>query len=117
MMGILNLYLKTLCIETTEQAIALAKSPQEVLVATTFAAYDRSLKAYNAVDFDDLIRIPTMLFKNNEAVRTKWQKNTRYLLVDEYQDTNTSQYELVKIQWLETTTNLFMHGEAHDLKT
>jgi ATP-dependent DNA helicase Rep len=80
-----------------EHAIALAKSPQEILVATSFAAYDRSLKAYNAVDFDDLIRIPTMLFKNNEAVRTKWQKNTRYLLVDEYQDTNTSQYEMVKI--------------------
>ena len=80
-----------------EQAIAMANSPQETLVATTFAAYDRALKAYNAVDFDDLIRIPTLLFMNNEAVRTKWQKNTRYLLVDEYQDTNTSQYELVKI--------------------
>jgi len=80
-----------------EQAIALAKSPQEVLIAQTYAAYDRALKAYNAVDFDDLIRIPTQLFMNNEAVRTKWQKNTRYLLVDEYQDTNTSQYELVKI--------------------
>ena len=80
-----------------EQAVALAKSPQEVLIAQTYAAYDRALKAYNAVDFDDLIRIPTQLFINNEAVRTKWQKNTRYLLVDEYQDTNTSQYELVKI--------------------
>ena len=80
-----------------EQAVALAKSPQEVLIAQTYAAYDRALKAYNAVDFDDLIRIPTMLFMTNEAVRTKWQKNTRYLLVDEYQDTNTSQYELVKI--------------------
>jgi len=80
-----------------EQAVTLAKSPQEVLIAQTYAAYDRALKAYNAVDFDDLIRIPTQLFINNEAVRTKWQKNTRYLLVDEYQDTNTSQYELVKI--------------------
>lgn len=80
-----------------EQAIALAKSPQEVLIAQTYAAYDRSLKAYNAVDFDDLIRIPTILFMTNEEVRKKWQKNTRYLLVDEYQDTNTSQYELVKI--------------------
>ncbi len=80
-----------------EQAIALAKSPQEVLIATTFSAYDRALKAYNAVDFDDLIRIPTTLFLTNAEVRERWQKNTRYLLVDEYQDTNTSQYELVKI--------------------
>lgn len=80
-----------------DQAIQLAQTPQEMLVAQTYASYDRALKAYNAVDFDDLIRIPTLLFMNNQAVREKWQKNTRYLLVDEYQDTNTSQYELVKI--------------------
>ncbi|NVK37595.1 MAG: DNA helicase Rep [Gammaproteobacteria bacterium] len=80
-----------------DQAIQMAQSPQEMLVAQTYASYDRALKAYNAVDFDDLIRIPTLLFMNNQAVREKWQKNTRYLLVDEYQDTNTSQYELVKI--------------------
>ncbi|WP_396588139.1 DNA helicase Rep [Bermanella sp. R86510] len=80
-----------------EQAIALANSAQEVLIAQTYAAYDRSLKAYNAVDFDDLIRIPTVLFQTNQEVRERWQKNTRYLLVDEYQDTNTSQYELVKM--------------------
>lgn len=82
---------------TPEQAIQMAQTPQEMLVAQTYASYDRSLKAYNAVDFDDLIRVPTLLFMNNQAVREKWQKNTRYLLVDEYQDTNTSQYELVKI--------------------
>lgn len=82
---------------TPEQAIQMAQTPQEMLVAQTYAGYDRSLKAYNAVDFDDLIRIPTLLFINNQAVREKWQKNTRYLLVDEYQDTNTSQYELVKM--------------------
>ncbi|WP_283788859.1 DNA helicase Rep [Bermanella sp. WJH001] len=80
-----------------EQAVQMAQTPQEMLVAQTYLSYDRSLKAYNAVDFDDLIRIPTLLFMNNQSVREKWQKNTRYLLVDEYQDTNTSQYELVKI--------------------
>ncbi|MGR6871998.1 DNA helicase Rep [Pseudomonas sp. HK3] len=82
---------------TPEQAIQMAQTPQEMLVAQTYAGYDRSLKAYNAVDFDDLIRVPTLLLMNNQAVREKWQKNTRYLLVDEYQDTNTSQYELVKM--------------------
>ena len=80
-----------------EHAVQMAQTPQEMLVAQTYLSYDRSLKAYNAVDFDDLIRIPTLLFMNNQSVREKWQKNTRYLLVDEYQDTNTSQYELVKI--------------------
>ena len=79
------------------EAIKLAQSPQEILVATTYAAYQRSLKAYNAVDFDDLICIPANLFRKNQEVRERWQRNTRYLLVDEYQDTNTSQYELVKV--------------------
>jgi ATP-dependent DNA helicase Rep len=49
------------------------------------------------VDFDDLIRLPVELFRSNEAVRDKWQRRLRYLLVDEYQDTNTCQYELVKL--------------------
>lgn len=80
-----------------EKAMQLAQSPQEMMIANVYAAYDRSLRAYNAVDFDDLIRIPTRLFMTNQAVREKWQKQIRYLLVDEYQDTNTSQYELVKI--------------------
>ncbi|MCP5325507.1 MAG: DNA helicase Rep [Oceanospirillaceae bacterium] len=80
-----------------EKAMEMAQSPQEMMIANVYAAYDRSLKAYNAVDFDDLIRIPTRLFMTNQAVREKWQKQIRYLLVDEYQDTNTSQYELVKI--------------------
>jgi superfamily I DNA/RNA helicase len=56
-----------------------------------------TLSAYQAVDFDDLIRLPVELFRHNEAVRDKWQRRLRYLLVDEYQDTNTCQYELVKL--------------------
>ncbi len=80
-----------------EQAVEQAQTPQEILVATSYRAYQRALKAYNAVDFDDLICIPAILFLTNQEVRERWQKQTRYLLVDEYQDTNTSQYELVKI--------------------
>ncbi|MDF1762305.1 MAG: DNA helicase Rep [Oleibacter sp.] len=79
-----------------EQAIKIAQTPQDLLVAQTYVTYQRMLKAYNAVDFDDLIMVPTLLFKNNPEVLTRWQKKIRYLLVDEYQDTNTSQYELVK---------------------
>ncbi len=49
------------------------------------------------LDFDDLILLPTLLLQRNEEVRERWQNKIRYLLVDEYQDTNTSQYELVVV--------------------
>ena len=61
-----------------------------------YERYQRALKAYNAVDFDDLIITPVMLFKQQPEILAKWQKRIRYLLVDEYQDTNLAQYELVK---------------------
>ena len=65
--------------------------------AAFYQRYQNHLKAYNALDFDDLILMPTLLLKNNQAVREKWLRRIRYLLVDEYQDTNTSQYELVRL--------------------
>ena len=66
------------------------------LAVEIYAEYNRMLSAYNAVDFDDLIRLPTLLFQRNADVLAKWQRRIRYLLVDEYQDTNISQYLLVK---------------------
>jgi len=80
-----------------QQALDMATSPQEMMIAQTYEVYQRMLKAYNAVDFDDLIMAPTLLFMKHEEVLGRWQKKIRYLLVDEYQDTNTSQYELVKL--------------------
>lgn len=59
--------------------------------------YQQALKAYNAVDFDDLIFIPVSLLRNNSNVREHWENKIRYLLVDEYQDSNLSQYELIKL--------------------
>jgi ATP-dependent DNA helicase Rep len=72
-------------------------SPGDVEHAEFYQRYYNHLRAYNALDFDDLILLPTVLLKNNETVRQKWQNKIRYLLVDEYQDTNTSQYELVRL--------------------
>jgi ATP-dependent DNA helicase Rep len=72
-------------------------SPSDVEHAQFYQRYHNHLRAYNALDFDDLILLPTVLLKNNETVRQKWQHKIRYLLVDEYQDTNTSQYELVRL--------------------
>ena len=65
--------------------------------AKLYEAYTRSLKAYNAVDFDDLILLPVLLFQQHAQVLEKWQNKIRYLLVDEYQDTNITQYQLVKL--------------------
>lgn len=77
-------------------ALKRAHGADEVLFAEIYQQYHKNMRAYNALDFDDLIMIPTLLLRNYEAVRQRWQNKIRYLLVDEYQDTNTSQYELVK---------------------
>ena len=80
-----------------KQAYALAKDAKYQTFAKCYECYAAQIRAYNALDFDDLIMLPTLLFKQNEEVRSKWQEKIRYLLVDEYQDTNTSQYELIKL--------------------
>jgi ATP-dependent DNA helicase Rep len=79
-----------------EQALAMARLPQDILAARAYEAYNTHLRAYNAVDFDDLILIPVKLFADNPDVLERWQHRIRYLLVDEYQDTNLSQYRLVR---------------------
>ncbi len=80
-----------------EQAIYEAQDSESALFAELYQRYQSQLRAYNALDFDDLILIPTLLFRKNQEVRERWQNKIKYLLVDEYQDTNTSQYELVKL--------------------
>ena len=79
------------------QAAASARTERDKLFAHCYLMYDQHLKSCNVLDFDDLILLPTLLFQRNEEARERWQKRIRYLLVDEYQDTNTSQYELVKL--------------------
>ena len=78
-------------------AKAKAHSKKEQLFAHCYQLYADQQKACSILDFDDLILLPTLLLKNNEEVREKWQNRVRYLLVDEYQDTNTSQYEFIKL--------------------
>ncbi|ATF75489.1 DNA helicase Rep [Pasteurella multocida] len=79
------------------QAKQLARDHKQQIFAACYDRYNQQIRAYNALDFDDLIMLPTLLLQQNDAVRTKWQQKIRYLLVDEYQDTNTSQYELIKL--------------------
>lgn len=70
---------------------------EDLIFAHLYELYERHLRAYNVVDFDDLIVLPVKILRENAQVRQKWQNRIRYLLVDEYQDTNTAQYELVKL--------------------
>ncbi|WP_461480750.1 DNA helicase Rep [Porticoccus sp.] len=79
------------------EALSKAASGGEQAIALVYKRYSDALRAYNAVDFDDLILIPTLLFRDTPEVLEKWQNRIRYLLVDEYQDTNFAQYQLVKL--------------------
>lgn len=80
-----------------DQAKAQALGEQQQLFAFCYEMYQKQMQAYNALDFDDLILMPVLLLRANEEVRQRWRNRIRYLLVDEYQDTNSSQYELVKL--------------------
>ena len=79
------------------EALEKARNPREQTAAIVYTHYQRTLKAFNAVDFDDLILQPVKLFQEHPEVLERWQNRVRYLLVDEYQDTNASQYLLVKM--------------------
>ena len=79
-----------------QTAIEQAEDPQQQARALLYQAYQKQLHAYNAFDFDDLIGMPVKVFSENPAILEKWQNKVRYLLVDEYQDTNATQYNLVK---------------------
>ncbi|MGC8119944.1 DNA helicase Rep [Marinobacter sp. VGCF2001] len=78
------------------EAYSKAADEREQRIAIVYKHYNEYLKAYNAVDFDDLILLPVQLFRDNPEILAKWRRKIRYMLVDEYQDTNVCQYELVK---------------------
>ncbi|MFK8067718.1 MAG: UvrD-helicase domain-containing protein [Gammaproteobacteria bacterium] len=80
-----------------EQAISQAFDAETVLASEIYKQYNRHLHTYNAVDFDDLIMLPVQVLREYPECLAGWQERIRYLLVDEYQDTNGSQYELVKL--------------------
>ena len=80
-----------------DQAKAQADEDLTVAAAKVYQIYQQTLKAYQAVDFDDLIKLPVELFEKHEEALNKWQRKLQYLLIDEYQDTNACQYKLVKM--------------------
>ena len=82
---------------TAAQAEAQAADDNARIIARVMARYEERLTAYQSVDFDDLIGLPLKLLQQHEEVRTKWQQALGHVLVDEYQDTNATQYELLKL--------------------
>jgi ATP-dependent DNA helicase Rep len=82
---------------TPQQAESQAETEEQQRIALLYARYQETLRAYQSVDFDDLIRLPVELFKANAEARQRWQQRFRYLLVDEYQDTNDCQYQMMKL--------------------
>ena len=79
------------------QALAQAKDDHERSIAVLMQRYEERLTAYQSVDFDDLIGLPLKLLRDFPEVREKWQRQLGHVLVDEYQDTNATQYELLKL--------------------
>ncbi|MCU7940275.1 MAG: DNA helicase Rep [gamma proteobacterium symbiont of Bathyaustriella thionipta] len=85
------------CITPEQLAKQSSVDPAFAYSVKVYEQYNHHLRTYNAVDFDDLIMLPVLVFSQNPAILEKWQNRIRYLLVDEYQDTNTTQYQLVKL--------------------
>jgi ATP-dependent DNA helicase Rep len=80
-----------------EQAAQIAEDDLEAGAAKVYAEYERTLRAYQAVDFDDLIRLPVNLFEERDDVVGRWRSRLWHLLVDECQDTNRCQYRLMQL--------------------
>ena len=78
-------------------ALARAASEGERQTAQLMARYEERLAAYQSVDFDDLIGLPLRMLQKHEQIAQKWQARLAHVLVDEYQDTNATQYELMKL--------------------
>jgi ATP-dependent DNA helicase Rep len=93
-----------------EQAVQQAATGLEAAAADLYVAYERQIKAYNAVDFDDLICLPLRVLRNHADILQRWQSRIGHLLIDEYQDTNNTQYELIR-QLLGSTSSLTAVGD------
>ena len=87
-------------------------SPPEKKVIEIYHEYNKKLRKNNSVDFDDLLLLPVSLFKNNKEVLDKYQEHYKYILIDEYQDTNEVQYKLSKLL-ASKYQNIFVVGDAN----
>lgn len=87
-------------------------SPPEKVALQVYYEYEKELKKNSTVDFDDLLKLPVELFSNHPDILEKYQERYRYILIDEYQDTNEVQYKLVRML-AKKYRNLFVVGDAN----
>ena len=82
---------------TSQEYAGTASTPAQRVAAQVYPLYERSLRAASGLDFDDLINRTVHLLQSQPAIRSKWQTQFSYIMIDEYQDTNAAQYQLVKL--------------------
>ncbi len=95
----------------SEEIHDLAFNPTQKIASELYPKYEKELKDAAALDFDDLIAKTVELFVKNKEIRNKWQSKFKYILIDEYQDTNASQYKLVKLLSSKNNPNLAVVGD------
>ncbi|WP_343154775.1 UvrD-helicase domain-containing protein [Buchnera aphidicola (Pseudoregma panicola)] len=91
------------------KAKKMAKSSLDYIFANCYEVYEKYLRNFNILDFDDLVFLPVLLLKNDILLRNIFRKKVKYLLVDEYQDTNIVQYKLIKL--LNNSKNFTLVGD------
>ena len=94
-----------------QEYTAIAKSPAQLTAAKVYPLYQRALKNASALDFDDLISKTLLLLQTNSEIQHKWQQQFKYVMIDEYQDTNTAQYKLVKLLVNKERNNIAVVGD------
>ena len=93
-----------------EEFVKFAKAPLDMAACKVYKMYESALKRSNSVDFDDLLILPLRIFKKDKSVLEKYQEHFKYILVDEYQDTNMVQYDMCKLL-ASKYRNLFVVGD------
>ncbi len=93
-----------------EDYLRLSTSPSQKVAAEVYPLYERELKEASALDFDDLINKTVSLMQSTPEIKKKWQEKFKYIMVDEYQDTNAAQYQLIKIL-AENSNNIAVVGD------
>ena len=83
--------------ETPQDLYKSAVNKESEALAAVFEEYEKALRTANALDFDDLLLEAVRLLRHDEATREAWNRRLSYVMIDEYQDTNRSQYELMRL--------------------
>jgi superfamily I DNA/RNA helicase len=80
---------------TAKDFLYQAKDESDEIVGKIYQLYEKALRTQNTLDFDDLLLLPYLLFKNKPDILQKWKSKFKYILVDEAQDTNKIQFDLM----------------------